>query len=95
MLSEQLGNRVLFQWREDRKLDREAQDLINRAVRRLVLLMRAYEVHGVGSRDAIESAVLRAFEASELAYYALDEDELMAIIRLEGENARNRSKARR
>ena len=90
MISKKLEDRVLFQWREDRRLNREEQALIDRAVRKLVLLMRAYETHGIASRETIEEAVLRAFEKCEYMYYALDENEIMSVIKMEARNERYR-----
>lgn len=91
MMSEKLRERPLFNWREDKgNLTHEEQALIDRAVRRLVLLMKAYETHGVASRDVIEEAVLESFEKAELTYYAFDEREIMQIIEWEARNEKRR-----
>ena len=93
MISDKLADKVLFQWREDRDpFDREAKMVIDRGVRRVVMLMRAFETHGYGTREDIEEAVLQAFERAEYLYYGLDEHEIMSVIKMEGRNEKGRRK---
>ena len=95
MMSERLRERPIFSWREDTdSLTSEEQALIDRAVRKLVLLMKAYEAHGVARRDVIEEAVIDAFEKAEYMYYALSEHEIMQVIEWESRNEKGRRQHR-
>lgn len=95
MISEKLRQRPLFTWREDRQLGSEEQMLIDRATRKLVLLMKALEAHGSADRATIEEAALQGLEKAEYMYYALSEHEIMMAVEMEGRNEKSRSKARR
>ena len=95
MMSERLRERPIFSWREDTdSLTSEEQALIDRAVRRLVLLMKAYETHGVASREVIEEAVIHSLEKAEFRYYALSEHEIMHVIEWESRNEKGRRQHR-
>lgn len=94
MIAEQLAKRTLYEWRADKKFDRDANAVIDKAVRRLVLVMRSLEVEGVMSREDIEDCIIRAMEKAEWLYYGLDELELMQIVDKEIANDNGRKKYR-
>lgn len=96
MVSEKLKLRIVYKdrWETDaeRRHDTQGKALINRAVRRLVLLMRGLELHGVMTREQIENCVIHAFETAEYLYYGLSEHELMAVVDREVENDQRRKR---
>ena len=92
MISNQLENRVLFRWKDDKRLSCEYQSLVDKAVRKLVLLMKAYETHGIADRETIERAVIHAFETCEKRYYCFNNEEVMAVIEMETRNEKGRRK---
>lgn len=98
MISEKLKARVLYKdrWETDaeRRHDAEGKALIHRAVRKLVLLMRSLEVHGIMTREQIENCVIHAFEQAEYLYYGLSEHELMMIVDKEIANDKGRKRNR-
>ena len=94
MIAKQLAERTLYEWREDKKFDRDAEAVIDKAVRRLVLVMRSMEVKGGMSREDVEDCVIRAMEKAEWLYYGLDELELMSVIDKEIANDNGRKKHR-
>ena len=94
MIAEQLAKRTLYEWRPDKKFDRDAEAVIDKAVRRLVLVMRSMEVKGGMSREDVEDFVIRAMEKAEWLYYGLDELELMSVIDKEIANDNGRKKHR-
>ena len=95
MVSEKLKLRVVYKdrWETDaeRRHDTQGKALINRAVRRLVLLMRGLELHGVMTPAQIENCVIHAFETAEYLYYGLSEHELMAVVDREVANDKGRN----
>ncbi len=97
MISEKLRVRVVYKDRfetdAERRHDAQGKALINRAVRKLVLLMRGLELHGVMTREQIENCVIRAFETAEYLYYGLSEHELMAVIDREVANDKGRKRS--
>ena len=94
MISEKLKYRLVYVERPKEYHDKESKALINRLVRKLVLLMRSLEVHGVMTRGQIEDCVLTAFENAEYLYYGLGEHELMTIVDKEIANDKGRKKYR-
>lgn len=94
MISEKLKERPVYKerWETDheRKHDTQGKALINKEVRKLVLLMRSLEVHGLMTREQIENCVLEAFENAEYLYYGLGEHELMMIVDKEIANDKGR-----
>lgn len=94
MIAEQLAKRTLYEWREDKKFGRDAEAIIDKAVRKLVLVMRSMEVKGGMSRVDVEDCVIRAMEKAEWLYYGLNELELMSVIDKEIANDNGRKKHR-
>lgn len=92
MLSERLANRTLYEWRPDKKFDREVTDPISKAMRKLVLVMRLLEVRDGMSRSDVEDLVINALEKAEYLYYGLEEHELMQIAGKEKNNDNVREK---
>lgn len=90
MISEKLKYRLVYVERPASRFDAEGKALINKAVRKLVLLMRSLEVHGLMTREQIENCVLEAFENAEYLYYGLGEHELMMIVDKEIANDKGR-----
>ena len=86
MLSERLATRTLYEWRPDKKFDREITDPINKAMRKLVLVMRLLEVRDGLNRTDVEDLVINALEKAEYLYYGLEEHELMQIAGKEKNN---------
>jgi hypothetical protein len=92
MLSERLANRTLYEWRPDKSFDRETIDAVNKAMRKLVLVMRLLEVRDGLSRTDVEDLVISALEKAEYLYYGLEEHELMQIAGKEKDNDNVREK---
>ena len=92
MLSERLANRTLYEWRPDKTFDREITDRVNKAMRKLVLVMRTLEVRDGMSRTDVEDLVINALEKAEYLYYGLEEHELMQIAGKEKNNDEVREK---
>lgn len=94
MISEKLKERPVYKerWETDheRKHDTQGKALINKEVRKLVLLMRGLEVNGVMTREQIENCTLKAFEHAEYLYYGLGEHELMSVVEREIANDKGR-----
>ena len=94
MISEDLRKRALFKarWETDhaRIHDPEAKALINRAVRKVVMLMAGLEAHGVMTREQIENCVIHEFEKAEHLYYGLQKHELMLAVDREVANDKGR-----
>lgn len=88
-LSGKLAERPLFNTRK-KSFDKDAQAVIDKAVRKLVMSMRAFELKGVMSREDIEECVLNSMENAEYLYYGLAEHELMQIIDMEINNDKRR-----
>lgn len=95
MISEKLKARLVYVERPESIFDAEGKALINKAVRKLVLLMRSLEVHGIMTREQIEDCVLTAFENAEYLYYGLGERELMMIVDKEIANDKGRKRHRK
>lgn len=96
MISEALRRRALYGARvgtaHERLHNPEVKILINRAVRKVVMLMAALEKHGVMTREQIEDCVLREFEKAEYLYYGLQEHELMTAVDKEIKNDKRRKR---
>lgn len=92
MLSERLAKRTLYEWRPDKTFDREITDRVNKAMRKLVLVMRMLEVRDGLSRTDVEDLVINALEKAEYLYYGLEEHELMQIAGKEKNNDEVREK---
>lgn len=92
MLSERLAKRTLYEWRPDKQFDREITDRVNKAMRKLVLVMRMLEVRDGLSRTDVEDLVINALEKAEYLYYGLEEHELMQIAGKEKNNDEVREK---
>lgn len=95
MISEKLKARLVYVERPESIFDAEGKALINKVVRKLVLLMRSLEVHGIMTREQIEDCVLTAFENAEYLYYGLGEHELMMIVDKEIANDKGRKRHRK
>lgn len=99
MISERLRERPIYKdgnkSDSDSRYDREGKALIDKEVRKLVLLMRGLEVNGVMNRDQIENCVLHAFEHAEYLYYGLGEHELMMVVDKEISNDKGRKRHRK
>ena len=92
-VSKSLNKRELFEktkWFADEKYDPVAQRVIDKHVRRLVLLMKVIEEKGMMPLDKIERCVVRAFEKAEYLYYGLGEHEIMQVVKMERENDKGR-----
>ena len=95
MISEKLKARLVYVERPESIFDAEGKALINKVVRKLVLLMGSLEVHGIMTREQIEDCVLTAFENAEYLYYGLGEHELMMIVDKEIANDKGRKRNRK
>ena len=94
MLSKKLKERPLYEWHGDKLFDMDAEAVIDKAVRKLVLVMRSMEVKGGMSREDVEDCVIRAMEKAEWLYYGLNELELMSVVDKEIANDAGRKKYR-
>lgn len=94
MISEKLEARVIYKRKHDKKFDPEVKAIIDKAVRKLVLVMRGLEVGGTMKREDIEDCVIRSFEQAEYLYYALDEHELLNVMEREIANEQFRNSRR-
>ena len=92
MLSERLRGRELHEWRADIQADQKTVDVVNKAMRKLVLVMRLLEVRDGMSRSEVEDLVIGALEKAEYLYYGLEEHELMEIAGKEKRNDEVRAK---
>ncbi len=93
MISEKLRLRLVFANRPEQEYDKEGKALINRIVRKLVLLMKSLEAYDIMTREQIEDCVLSAFESAEYLYYALGEHELMLGEIVNGKRHKRNSKS--
>ena len=91
-MAAELAKRTLYEWRPDKKFDKDAEAVIDKAVRKLALVMISLEVKNVMSPEDIEDCVINAMGKAEWLYRGLDEDELMLVIDKEiaNDNARKR-----
>jgi hypothetical protein len=92
MLSERLKDRTLYEPRSEKAFDRATTDVINKAMRKLVLVMRLLEVRDGMSRSDVEDMVVSALEKAEYLYYGLEEHELLEIAGKEKANDERREK---
>ena len=94
MISKKLKERPLYEWHEDKLFNKDAVAVIDKAARRLVLVMRSLEAEGVMTSEDIEDCVIRAMEKAEFLYYGMSKAELMQIVDKEINNDNGRKKYR-
>ena len=88
MVIDRLGARGYMDLWQDESFNKEADALIRREVRRLVLVMRGIELDGVEPRDKIERNVLQALTVAESLYGGLDKGGLNVMMDMEIENVK-------